>query len=160
MNYVALSADININWITIQGWFQNFKLAMTYRWCYYKRVCFGDNKRCQMFWKWKKVVIISTEISWLRHTNIFWDVWIWILKFRNVTKQLCQKIIQQEREYNQDNKIKEIKNRITRTKLARYHQILVDVRAHVNENQQRLNYINQDPGASILILSLLLEDQG
>ena len=77
-----------------------------------------------------------------------------------MTKQLCQKIIQQEREYNQDNKIKEIKNRITRTKLACYHQILVDVRAHVNENQQRLNYINQDPGASILISSLLLEDQG
>ena len=77
-----------------------------------------------------------------------------------MTKQLCQKIIQHEREYNQDNKIKEIKNKITRTILACYHQILVDVRTHMNENQKQLNYVNQDPGASILILSLLLEDQG
>ena len=58
-----------------------------------------------------------------------------------VTKQLCQKIIQQKREYDRDNKIKDIKNKITRMRLARYHQILVDARAHMNENQQRLNPI-------------------
>ena len=65
-----------------------------------------------------------------------------------VTKQLCEKIIQQERQYDLDNKIKEIKNKITRTRLTRYHQILVEVRADMNENQQRLNDINQEPGAS------------
>ena len=61
-----------------------------------------------------------------------------------VTKQLCEKIIQQERQYDRENKIKEVKNKITRTRLTRYHQILVDVRAHMNENQQRLNDINQE----------------
>ena len=57
-------------------------------------------------------------------------------------------------------KLKEIKNKITRTRLARYHQILVDVRAHMNENKQRLNGINQEPGASSWILLLPLEDEG
>ena len=77
-----------------------------------------------------------------------------------VTKQLCEKIIQQERQYDLDNKIKEIKNKITRTRLTRYHQILVEVRADMNENQQRLNDINQEPGASSWISSLPLEDEG
>ena len=77
-----------------------------------------------------------------------------------VTKQLCKKIIQQERQYDRDNKIKEIKNKITRTRLTRYHQILVDVRAHMNENQQRLNDINREPGVSSRILSLPLKDEG
>ena len=76
-----------------------------------------------------------------------------------VTKQLCEKIIQQERQYNRDNKIKEIKNKITRTRLTLYHQILVDVRAHMNENQQRLNDVNQKPRASSWISSLPLEDE-
>ena len=77
-----------------------------------------------------------------------------------VTNQLCEKIIQQEKQYDRDNKIKEIKNNITRTRLTRYHQILVDVRAHMNENQQRLNDINQEPEASSCILLLPLEDEG
>ena len=64
-----------------------------------------------------------------------------------MTKQLCEKIIQQERQYDRDNKIKEIKNEITRTSDT-LHQILVGVGAHMNENQQRLNGINQEPGAS------------
>ena len=76
-----------------------------------------------------------------------------------VTKQLCEKIIQQERQYDRDNKIKEIKNKITRTRLTYYHQILVDVRAHMNENQQRLNDINQEPEASGWISSLPLEEE-
>ena len=37
-----------------------------------------------------------------------------------MTKQLCEKIIQQERQYDRDNKIKEIKNEITRTRLTRF----------------------------------------
>ena len=45
-------------------------------------------------------------------------------------------------------KIKKIKNKITKTRLTRYHQILVDIIAHMNENQQRMNDINQEPGAS------------
>ena len=77
-----------------------------------------------------------------------------------VTKQLCEKIIQQERQYNRDNKIKEIKNKLTRTRPTRYHQILVDVRAHMNKNQQQLNDISQEPGAYSWILSLPLEDEG
>ena len=77
-----------------------------------------------------------------------------------VTKQLCEKIIQQEKQYDRDNKIKEIKHKITRTRLTRYHQNLVDVRAHMNENQQRLNDINLEPGASSWISSLPLEDEG
>ena len=77
-----------------------------------------------------------------------------------VTKQPCEKMTQQEKQYDRDNEIKEIKNKITRTRLARYHQILVDVRAHMNENQQRLNGINQEPGASGWILLLPLEDEG
>ena len=67
---------------------------------------------------------------------------------------------QQEKQYDRDNEIKETKNKITRTRLARYHQILVDVRAHMDENQQRLNGINQEPGASGWILLLTLEDEG
>ena len=51
-----------------------------------------------------------------------------------MTKQLCEEILQQERQYDQDNKIKEIKNKITRTRLTRYPHILADVRAHMNEN--------------------------
>ena len=70
------------------------------------------------------------------------------LNSKIVTKQRCEEIIQEESKYDRDNKIKEIKNKITRTRLARYHQVLVDVRAHVNENQQQLNDINQEPGAS------------
>ena len=77
-----------------------------------------------------------------------------------MTKQLFEKIIQQERQYNRDNKIKEIKNKITRTRLTCYHHILVDIRAHMNESQQRLNNVNQEPGASSLILLLPLEDEG
>ena len=77
-----------------------------------------------------------------------------------VTKQLCEKIIQQERQYNRDNKIKEIKNKLTRTRPTRYHHILVDVRAHMNKNQQQLNDISQEPGAYSWILSLPLEDEG
>ena len=77
-----------------------------------------------------------------------------------MTKQICEKIIQKERKYARDNKIKEITNKITRTRLTRYHQVLVDVKAHVNENQQRLIDINQEPGASSSILSLPLEDEG
>ena len=66
-----------------------------------------------------------------------------------VTKQLCEKIIQQERQFGRDKKkIKKIKNKITKTRLTRYHQILVDIIAHMNENQQRMNDINQEPGAS------------
>ena len=76
-----------------------------------------------------------------------------------MTKQLCEKIIRQERQCDRDNKIKEIKNKITRTRLTR-HRILVDVRAHMNENQQRLNDFNQEPGASNWILSLPLQDEG
>ena len=37
-----------------------------------------------------------------------------------MTKQLCEKIIQQERQYDRDNKIKEIKNETTRTRLTRF----------------------------------------
>ena len=59
-----------------------------------------------------------------------------------VAKQLCEKIFQQERQYDRDKKNKEKKNKITKTRLTRYHQILVDVRAHMNENQKRLNNIN------------------
>ena len=77
-----------------------------------------------------------------------------------VTRQLSQNIIQQEREYDRDNKIKEIKGKITRTRLAHYQQVPVDERAHINENQQRLNGINQEPGASSWISSLPLEDEG
>ena len=77
-----------------------------------------------------------------------------------VTKQLCEKIIQQERQYDRDNKIKEVKNKITTTRLTHYHQIVVDVRAHMNENQQRLNDISQEPGASSWISLLPLEDEG
>ena len=77
-----------------------------------------------------------------------------------MTKQICEKIIQEERKYARDNKIKEITNKITRTRLTRYHQVLVDVKAHVNENQQRLIDINQEPRASSSILSLPLEDEG
>ena len=51
-----------------------------------------------------------------------------------LTKQLCEEILQQERQCDQDNKIKEIKNEITRTRLTRYPHILADVRAHMNEN--------------------------
>ena len=76
-----------------------------------------------------------------------------------VTKQLCEKIIQQERQYDRDNKIKEIQNKITRTRLRRYPHILVDVRAHMSENQERLNNINQEPGTSSWISSLSLEDE-
>ena len=76
-----------------------------------------------------------------------------------VTKQLCEKIIQQERQYDRDNKIKEVKNKITRTRLTRYHQIAVDVRAHMNENQQRLNDVSQELEASSWISSLPLEDE-
>ena len=45
-------------------------------------------------------------------------------------------------------------------RLKHYHQCLVDVRAHMNENQQRLNDINQEPGASRWISSLPLENEG
>ena len=45
-------------------------------------------------------------------------------------------------------------------RLKHYHQCLVDVRAHMNENQQRLNDINQEPGASSWISSLPLENEG
>ena len=45
-------------------------------------------------------------------------------------------------------------------RLKHYHQCLVDVRAHMNENQQRLNDINQEPGASSWISSLPLEYEG
>ena len=38
-----------------------------------------------------------------------------------VTKQLCEKIIQQERQYDRDNKIRGIKNKITRMRLKRYY---------------------------------------
>ena len=51
-----------------------------------------------------------------------------------VTKQLYEKTIQQERQYDRNNKIKEIKNKITRMRLTRYHHVLVGVRAHMNEN--------------------------
>ena len=77
-----------------------------------------------------------------------------------VTKQSCEKVIQQEKQHDRDNEIKEIKNKITRTRLPCYQQILVDVRAHMNQNQQRLNGINQEPGASSLISLLPLEDEG
>ena len=77
-----------------------------------------------------------------------------------VTKQLYEKIIQQERQYDRDNKIKEVENKISRTRLTRYHQIVVDVRGHMNENQQRLNDINQEPGASGWISSLSLDEEG
>ena len=113
-----------------------------------------------MLGKWKKIFITSAEVKWLRHINIFWNVWLWILKLKMVTKQLCEKIIQQERQYDRDNKIKEVKNKISRTRLTRYHQIIVDVRGHMNENQQRLNDINQEPGASGWISSLSLDEEG
>ena len=45
-------------------------------------------------------------------------------------------------------------------RLKHYHQSLVDVRAHINENQQRMNDINQEPGASSWISSLPLENEG
>ena len=57
-------------------------------------------------------------------------------------------------------KIKKIKNKITKTRLIRYHQILVDIIAHMNENQQRMNDINQKPGASSWTSLLTLEDKG
>ena len=56
------------------------------------------------------------------------------------TNQLCEKIIQQKRQYDRDNNIKE-KNKIT-------------------DHQQRLNDINQEPGASSWISSLSSEDEG
>ena len=56
-----------------------------------------------------------------------------------VTKQLCGKVIQGERQYDRNKKIKETKNKITRTRLRRYHEILLDVRGHMNENQQPMN---------------------
>ena len=80
--------------------------------------------------------------------------------FSETSEMYFLKIMQQEREYDRDNEIKEIKDKITRTRLTRYHQILVDVRAHINENQQRMNNINQEPGASSWISSLPLGDEG
>ena len=45
-------------------------------------------------------------------------------------------------------------------RLTRYQQILVDVRARMNESQQRFNDLNQEPAASSWILLLPLEDEG
>ena len=106
--------------------------------------------------------------SKFRHTNISGlgiSIFSETCDFENsnskmVTKQSCEKVIQQEKQHDRDNTIKEIKNKITRTRLPCYHQILVDVRAHMNQNQQRLNGINQEPGASSSILLLPLEDKG
>ena len=79
---------------------------------------------------------------------------------RLITETLTMKVIYQERRYEEDPSIKDVKNKITKMRQQRQFEILHKVRNELTEQQLRLNDLNQENGASIWISSLPLEDEG
>ena len=77
-----------------------------------------------------------------------------------LTQNLCNKIIKQDRRYDPDNKIKEIKNNITASRLKRNHQTLQELRTQMSQHQIRLNHINEEKGVSSWISTLPLASEG
>ena len=75
-----------------------------------------------------------------------------------VTKTLTRKIINQERQYEQNSRIKEIKNKITGMTDQCHNDILKNIKIRLSEHQ-RLNNVKQESGASVWISPLLLENE-
>lgn len=75
-----------------------------------------------------------------------------------VTKTLTRKIINQERQYEQNSRIKEIKNKITGMTDQCHNDVLKNIKIRLSEHQ-RLNYVKQESGASVWISPLLLENE-
>lgn len=74
-----------------------------------------------------------------------------------VTKTLTRKIINQERQYEQNSRIKEIKNKITGMTDQCHNDVLKNIKIRLSEHQ-RLNNVKQESGASVWISPLLLEN--
>lgn len=75
-----------------------------------------------------------------------------------VTKTLTRKIINQERQYEQNSRIKEIKNKITGMTDQCHNDVLKNIKIRLSEHQ-RLNNVKQESGASVWISPLLLENE-
>lgn len=75
-----------------------------------------------------------------------------------VTKTLTRKSINQERQYEQNSRIKEIKNKITGMTDQCHNDILKNIKIRLSEHQQ-LNNLKQESGASVWISPLVLENE-
>ena len=76
-------------------------------------------------------------------------------------KEIKNKIIgmtDQERQYEQNSRIKEIKNKITGMTDQCHNDILKNIKIRLSEHQ-RLNNVKQESGASVWISPLLLENE-
>jgi len=78
----------------------------------------------------------------------------------NVTRQLKENIINQERIYQVDDKVKSLKFKIKTEKLIRNTKTLEKLKENMNENEKKLNEINNESTASIWLTSLPLLDEG
>ena len=79
---------------------------------------------------------------------------------RLLTQNLCNKILQQDRKYKSDDIVKDIKSKISTSRKNRNEEILQELRKNMSQHQQRLNDINQEPGASSWISTMQLETEG
>ena len=76
-------------------------------------------------------------------------------------KEIKNKIIgmtDQERQYEQNSRIKEIKNKITGMTDQCHNDVLKNIKIRLSEHQ-RLNNVKQESGASVWISPLLLENE-
>ena len=77
-----------------------------------------------------------------------------------LTECLSTKIINQMRQYEPDEEIQTIKNRIHAARVEQNKQKLDVIRSHMNSEQLRTNDLNQETGASAWLTTLPLKQEG
>ena len=79
---------------------------------------------------------------------------------RYITENLRSSIISQQIQYVADPKLNEKKNRIKSEKHEIYKKTLEEVRSEMNDEQNRLNEINRETGASTWLTTLPIKSEG
>ena len=77
-----------------------------------------------------------------------------------LTECLLTKIINQMHQYEPDEEIQTIKNRIHAARVAQNKQILDVICLHMNSEQLHANDLNQENGASAWLTTLPLKQEG
>ena len=77
-----------------------------------------------------------------------------------VTENLKKQIIQQNRQFNPAENMNGIKNKIKLNKREKNKNNLAIIRNELTDNQNRLNKINQETGASSWLTTLPIKDEG
>ena len=92
---------------------------------------------------------IFSQISQSEYTNSI-----------EITKKLKSSIKQQNRQYDPDEQMSKIKNKIKSEKVRKHKYELANIVNELTDHQKQLNLINQEAGASSWLTTLPIKDEG